>query len=171
MTETAPVEPRARSRVSVNRERDYSPAIYGSLLVTTLLAVQWRHDAVPELIAFTLVSSVAIFWLMHVWSEVVNRRLHGPIAAADFMAIAGHEASILSAAIVPAAVLVGAQLLGVDVDTTIAIGLVVSIGQLFVWGLIVGFAAHSRPVVALGIALVDCSLGILIIGLKLLILH
>jgi hypothetical protein len=157
--------------VSVKEDRDYSPAVYGSLLVTTLLVVQWRDDGVPELIAFTLVSSVAVFWLMHVWSEVVNHRLHGPIASADAVAIARHEASILAAAVVPAAVLVGAQFLGVDANTTIGLGLVVSIGQLFVWGLVVGFAVHSSPVVAFGIALVDCSLGILIIGLKVLILH
>ena len=149
---------------------DYSPAIYGSLLVTTLIAIQWHHEAVPERIALTLISSVAVFWLMHVWSEVVNRRLHGPMDNSHVIALARHEASILAAAVVPAIVLVLARFLGAPLDTTIAIALVVCIGQLFVGGLAVGLVAHSSRAMALRVALVDGGLGIAIIGLKLLIL-
>src|SRR4029077_19609464 len=51
-------------------DRNYAPAVYGSLLVATLVAVQWRAEAVPELIGLTLVTSVAVFWLAHAWSEI-----------------------------------------------------------------------------------------------------
>jgi hypothetical protein len=37
-------------------QRDYTAAIYGSLLVTTLVALQSRLDAAVELIALSLVA-------------------------------------------------------------------------------------------------------------------
>ena len=60
---------------------DYANAIYGSLLVTSLVAVQWRHDPSTDVIAVSLLISVVVFWLAHVWSQIVNRRVHGPIPA------------------------------------------------------------------------------------------
>ena len=61
--------------------------------------------------------------------------------------------------------------LGLSVDVAIGIALAVSIAQLFVWGLAVGRAAHGSWHLALAVALVDCALGILIVGLKVAILH
>ena len=55
---------------------DYTPAIYGSLLVTTLTVVQWHGNNGPEFIALSLLISVVVFWLTHVWSAIVNRRVH-----------------------------------------------------------------------------------------------
>ena len=73
-----PETPRISERIA-----DNTPAIYGSLLVTTLVAVQWKADAVPELIGISLVIGVAVFWLAHAWAEIINRRVHGPISVAD----------------------------------------------------------------------------------------
>ena len=133
--------------------------------------MQWRSDAVAGLVALTLVTSVVVFWLAHVWSEVVGRRLGGRIAVGDAMAIARSEATMLTASIVPVLVLVIGQVAGIAVEWLIGAALLVSIAQLFLWGLAVGRAAHSSPVVALGIALIDCAFGIAIVCLKVLVLH
>ena len=63
------------------------------------------------------------------------------------------------------------RLAGVDVNVAIGIALIASIVQLFVWGLVVGRAAHERWLYALGVAVVDCMLGIAIVGAKVLVLH
>jgi hypothetical protein len=150
---------------------DYTSSIYGALLVTTLVAVQWKADAVPVLIGLTLVTGVGVFWLAHVWAAVVNRRLHGSIARGELVAIARDEAPMLAAVVVPGLILGLGPALGLSVNTAIGIALAVSIAQLFVWGLAVGRAAHSSWRIALAVALVDCALGILIVGLKVAILH
>jgi hypothetical protein len=150
---------------------DYSPAIYGSILVTTLVAVQWRQDAVPELIALSVVLSAAVFWLTHVWSEIANRRVHGGVTKGLALTLARHEATMLSAAIVPAIVLASRRITGMPVDTAVTIALAVCIAQLFVWGLAVGRSAQRTWFVAVGIAVVDCCLGLAIVGLKIVVLH
>jgi hypothetical protein len=150
---------------------DYTPSIYGALLVTTLVAVQWQADAVTGLIALTLVTSVGVFWLAHVWAAVVNRRLHGSIARGELVTIARDEAPMLASVVVPGLILAFGPVLGLSVDLAIGVALAVSIAQLFVWGLAVGRAAHSTWHLALAVAAVDCALGILIVGLKVLVLH
>ena len=150
---------------------DYTSSIYGALLVTTLVAVQWKADAVPVLIGLTLVTGVGVFWLAHVWAAVVNRRVHGSIARRELLTIARDEAPMLAAVVVPGLILGLGPALGLTVDMAIGIALAVSIAQLFVWGLAVGRAAHSSWHLALAVALVDCGLGILIVGLKVAILH
>jgi hypothetical protein len=155
----------------VPAERDFTPAVYGALLVTTLVAVQWRADAVPQLIGLTLVTGVGVFWLAHVWAGVVNHRLHGSMVRGDLVMIARDESSMLAAVLLPGLVLAFGPLLGLSVDVAIGLALTVSIAQLFVWGLAVGRAAHSSWHLALVVALVDCLLGVLIVALKVVILH
>ena len=150
---------------------DYANAIYGSLLVTSLIAVQWRHDPSTDFIALSLIISVVVFWLAHVWSEIVNRRVHGPISAGEAGVIAFEEAPMLAAAVLPAVVLALARVFGIPVETVIAAALVICIGQLFVWGLVVGRAAHSSRWLALRVAIVDSLLGVAIVGLKVFVIH
>ncbi len=151
--------------------RDYTPAIYGSLLVTTLIAVQWRYDAVPELIALSLVVSVGVFWLTHVWSRLMNRRVRGPVGGHELLGLAGAEASMLTAVVVPGLVLALWRAAKVTVDTAIAAALLASIVQLFVWGLVVGRAAHAGWLRAVLVGLVDCALGVAIVIFKVLVIH
>ena len=152
-------------------EPDFTPAIYGSLLVTTLVAVQWHGNALPERIALTLVISVVVFWLTHVWSSVVNRRVRGPVNRELALEIARDEATMLTAVVLPAVVLTLPRFTGLAVDTAIGVALAISLFQLFLWGLAVGRAAHDRWLLALGVALVDLALGVAIVVAKVLVLH
>src|SRR5262245_26033561 len=105
--------------------RDYAPAIYGSLLATTLLAVQWRFAESFEFVALTLVVSLAVFWLAHVWAELVNLRVHGGIGRQQIVEVAIEEAPIFLAAVVPASAMFALRLLGRPVGDVIAVGLVI----------------------------------------------
>jgi hypothetical protein len=153
------------------RERDFTPAIYGSLLVTTLVALQSRLEAAVEFIALSLVASVVVFWLTHAWSAIVNRRLHGSIGRAGVVEIAIQESPLLLAAVIPAFLLSLAKLDVYSVDTAINAALAVSLVQLFLWGLLVGRRAHSSWPLALAVAFVDFLLGLAIAALKLTALH
>ncbi len=152
-------------------EVDYSAAVYGSLLVTTLIAVQLRHEASVSYIALSLVASVGVFWLAHVWSAIVSRRVHGRIERSAVLGIARSEGAMLWAAVLPALALGFARLGAYTVDAATSLALLVSIVQLFVWGLAVGRAAHTSWALTLGIAAVDCSLGIVVVVLKVIVIH
>lgn len=151
--------------------RNYTRAIYGSILVTSLVAVQWRGEPSPDGIGFTIVISLGVFWLAHVWAEVVNLRVHNRFSGAEAGRIARDEAAMLSALVVPVAVLAVGPRLGFAINQVIGAALVVCIGQLFVWGLLVGRAAHRGWVLPLVVALIDSALGVLIVALKVAVLH
>jgi hypothetical protein len=150
---------------------DYAPAVYGSLLVTTLLAIQWRGDPNPELIGLSLLISVVAFWLTDAWSEIVAHRVHGPIDVRTAVGIARSKATMLASVIVPGVILATPRLIGVPVDLAIGAALLVSLVQLFLWGLAVGLAAHGSRLLALGVALVDCGIGVGVVILKVLVIH
>jgi hypothetical protein len=153
------------------RVADNTPAIYGSLLVTTLVAVQWKADAAPELIGLSLVIGVGVFWLAHAWAEVVNRRIRGSIGFSEAWSIALGEATMLLAVVVPGVLLGLHRFGGVSVDLAIGLALAASLVQLFLWGLAVGRAANESWPVAVGIGLVDFTFGVLIVVLKAVVLH
>ncbi len=152
-------------------ERDYKAAVYGSLLVTTLLAVEQRAIGDAPLIVFTLVLSLAVFWLTHTWSALVDVRIRGPVGRATVVRVAVDEAPMLAPAIVPGLTIALVQAVGGDVDAAIALGLLASLVQLFLWGIAVGRAAHGSWLASLGVASVDLLLGLVLVGLKVLVLH
>jgi hypothetical protein len=151
--------------------RDYSAAVYGSLLVTTLIAVQWQTDLTPTFVAASLVISVVVFWLTHTWSRIVDRRVHGPIDRSTVLVLARDEAPMLVPALIPAVLLTLVRLDVYSVEVGETLALAVSLAQLFVWGLAVGRAAHGTWPMAIGVAIVDMVLGLLVVALKLFVLH
>jgi hypothetical protein len=150
---------------------DLQAAVYGSLLVTTLVAAQARHDASAEFIAFTLIVSVGVFWLMEVWSKLVTLRVAGPISLSETRTVAREAGPMLSAALIPTLALASHNVGLVDVDQAISLAMILCIVQLFLWGLAVGHAIGRGWPVALVVAAVDCGLGLLIVALKVFVVH
>jgi len=151
--------------------RDQTAGIYGSLLITALIAVEWKHDVAIDFVAGTLAASIAIFWLAHVWARFINERIRGPLARRRALDLAADEAPMLAAAILPLTVLLASHLGWYDTDTAIALALAVSIAQLFFWGLAVARLAHDRWSLAIGVAFVDGGFGLAIVALKVAVFH
>ena len=103
------------------------------------------------------------FWIAHAWSEIVAQRVHGPIDVPTGVAIAGSEATMLIAVIVPGVILGLPRFAGVPVDLAIGAALIASLVQLFLWGLAVGRVAHGSRWLTLGVALVDCGLEVAVV--------
>jgi hypothetical protein len=156
---------------SAHPSPDLSSAIYGSLLVTSLVAVQARSDASPEFVAVTVVIAVVVFWLTDVWTGLVALRLRGPITWASVRGVARAESPMLSAAILPVVIMSTAILHVIPVGPALDLALAACIVQLFLWGLAVGRALHRGWPVTLLIAGVDCLLGCVIVVLKVMVLH
>ena len=150
---------------------DRASAVYGSLLVTALVAAQARSDAVPEFIAATLVVGVGVFWLTEVWTELIAIRTRGPIARGEVLAIARAELPMLSAAVIPTLLLLTASFGFTTPDQAANLAMAAGIVQLFAWGLVVGLAMRRGWLPALVVALVDVGLGLVIVTLKVAVLH
>jgi hypothetical protein len=150
---------------------DRASAVYGSLLVTALVAAQARSDAIPEFIAATLVVGVSVFWLTEVWTELIAIRTRGPIARGEVLAIARAELPMLSAAVLPTILLLTATFGLTTPDQAANLAMAAGIVQLFAWGLVVGLAMRRGWLPALVVALVDVGLGLVIVTLKVAVLH
>ena len=150
---------------------DVSSAIYGSLLVTVLVAAQARSDAAVGLVGLVVVVGVFVFWLTDVWAGIVGLRIRGPITRAEVLEVAREESPMLLAALPPVVALVVAPLGLATTDQALNLALAVAVVQLFLWGLAVGLAVGRGWATAIGVGLVDLVLGLVIVGLKLAVLH
>ena len=149
---------------------DYTAAVYGSLLVTTLVVIEWRDDAHPEAVALSLVLSIVTFWVAHVWAGIVNERVRGAVNRHQVRTIAVEESPMLAAVVLPSLAL-AATGLGVSTVVAIEAALILSLVQLFLFGLVIGRTAHSRWSVALAIATLDFALGLVVVSLKVVVIH
>jgi hypothetical protein len=151
--------------------RGLSSAVYGSLLVTALIAVQARSDLDEPFVAMSLFVMVTVFWTMEVWSELITVRLEGSVTLRRSALVAAGELPMIAAAVLPALALWTHPLGLTTSEQAVDLALAVGVAQLFVWGLAVGRALRRGWIVALGVALVDVAMGLLIVGLKAFILH
>ncbi|HET8780691.1 MAG TPA: hypothetical protein VFM66_11500, partial [Agromyces sp.] len=75
-------------------------AIYGVVLVSSLIAIAWRENTDLEVLVFTL-GAVVVFWLAHVYAGTISReetgspRLRAILAAAR--SSAAHSSGMLLA--------------------------------------------------------------------------
>jgi len=150
---------------------DRRAAIYGALLVTTLVAAESRYGGEVEFLALSILIASGVFFLMEIWSEIVARRVDGPISLPQTAAIARHASPMIFAAAFPALVLVAPRFGLLGVDAAINLALVICVAQLFIWGLLVGRAIGRGWTVALVVAVGDSLLGLLVVTLKVLVIH
>jgi hypothetical protein len=150
---------------------DLSAAVYGTLLVTSLVAVQARSDSSPEFVALTLLIGVGVFWLADVWTGIVALRIRGPITWSDLVAVGRVESPMLTAALLPAAIVAFAILEAVPVQPALDLALAACIVQLFLFGIAVGRRIGKGWPVTLLVAAVDCLLGCVIVVLKVVVIH
>ncbi len=150
---------------------DVSSAIYGTLLVTVLVAAQARKDADVFLVGVVIAVGVFVFWLTDVWAGIVGLGVRGPLSRAQVVEVAREESPMLLAAVPPMLALAIAPLGLATVEQALDLALLVAVVQMFLWGLAVGLAIGRGWGIALLVGVVDLGLGLIIAGLKLLVLH
>ena len=151
----------------------YAAAVYGSIVASALVAALREEHASPETIALTLLSTMAVFWLGHVWSAIAGERIHlrDELGGHRIVAIARAEWPLVEAAFLPSAVLLlgWAGMLGAVRSRDAA--LAVCILELFGWGLVVGRRAYDHWWAALVSGVVNGVLGLLLVALEITLLH
>jgi hypothetical protein len=145
--------------------RDYTAAIYGSVLAASVI-VSSGDGRGPVMLALLLLGSGLVFWLAHVYAETAAS-VHGgwqPGAIAKGMR---HEWPLVFAAVPPAiAVVVTAAIPKISIADGVWVALIVAIIEQQAWGLA---AAHRNRLTGWPLTktvLLNLFIGFLIVALK-----
>ncbi len=147
-------------------------AIYGTVLVSALIAVGWRFETDLDVFTF-LLGTVFVFWLAHLYSGVIARpMIRGHWALSVWHAIlkaARHSIGMLLAMLLPCIFLLLPSLNLVDEYTAYYIALWIGVGILALLGY-VNSARRGSPVRQRFMnALVTSAFGLFIIWLSALV--
>ena len=147
-------------------------AVYGIVLVTTLVAVGWHFDTDLEVLVFIL-GTVGVFWLTHVYAAVVasRRTVEGravPVVRAIGRA-ARHSVGMLLAMLLPCIALALATVGWVDEYVAYYIALWIGIASLAVIGWVNSARNGSPWPVRLLSAVITVAFGVAVIWLSALV--
>jgi hypothetical protein len=144
-------------------------AIHGTVLVSAVIAVGWAEDTDLDVLLFVL-GSVGVFWLAHVYSQVLAReddrepRLRAVmIAAWESIRQTG---GLLAAMVLPTLFLLLAVIGLLDEYVAYYLALWVGVAELAVLGWFASARRGSPWYLRLVSAVVTASLGLLIIWLS-----
>jgi hypothetical protein len=164
-----------RARTVPERDpTDYAGAIYGSLLAASVVTgtSPGQHPPKPvELVALLLATGV-VFWLAHVYAEVVGHRSDGPfLSRKDVRIAAAREWPIVQAAVPPAAAAGVGVLFGLSASASAWLALLVALAGQLGWALYVAGKAGASRRGMVAAAAVYLALGLLIVVLKAALSH
>ena len=151
----------------------YAAAVYGSIVAAALISVLREEHASSLTCAIALLSTLAVFWAVHVWSEIVGERIelgmHFTLRHAA--EIAREEWPLIEAAVVPTAILMLGLAGVLSDDTASTIAIVACVVQLFAWGVVVGRRAYDRWSSAILSGVGNAALGIALVVLEVRVVH
>jgi hypothetical protein len=153
-------------------QRNIGGAIYGLILATSVIAVSREYVAKDAgLTAVTVVVTAGVFWLAHVYSEVLAlelRERHLPTRG-EIRGILQREWPMVQAGILPTLVLLlGAVGLVAD-ETAQDLALVVCLFELAVTGVAVALAGGARGILVAVSGAISLSFGLVVVALKVLV--
>ena len=122
------------------REFDYAAAVYGSVLVTALVGAAFEAHLGARSMTLTLLTTILVFWLAHVWSEVMGVRLAGTVpkwSAARRVAVL--EWPVVEAGLGPDALLALAWAGVYSRHTGAKLAMIAAVLQLAAWGFAAGW--------------------------------
>ena len=163
---SAGADPAARQDAPPKRrERDYSSAVYGSVLAATVVVSSGDLRA-PGVLALLLIVSGVVFWFAHVYAVTVAG-VHGGWQVGALRAGLRHEWPVAFAAVPPAiAAIVCGSLPNVSVTDGVWAALVVAIGEQQLWGYAAVRNAKLKGTALTVTILLNIVMGFIIVGLK-----
>lgn len=156
------------------RPSDYTGAIYGSLLAASVVAGTGPGQTPPqpaELIVVLLATGI-VFWLAHVYAQLVGDRLAGPsLSRSEVRLAAAREWPIVQAAVPPAlAAGIGAAL-GLSDAGAAWLALLVAVAGQLGWAMYATAKAGATRRVMIASGAVNLVLGLIIVLLKAALSH
>ncbi|MFE0130660.1 hypothetical protein ACFWY6_03550 [Streptomyces sp. NPDC059037] len=153
--------------------RDYSGAVYGSLLAASVIATVGTLGPFPRLqLVVMLLTNGLVFWITHVYARVVGDKLaHQALSWEVIRREARREWPIAGVALPPAAAVVVCPSLGLGPEGTGWVALGVALAEQVGWATVALVRAGApRRLIAMTGA-VNLFVGLLLVGAKVLVKH
>jgi hypothetical protein len=149
----------------------FTAAVYGSILVTTVIASFAMADQSADRAALFVAIAMFTYWLAHVWAGFVGARVHhqGRVGMDTVRRLGRKEWPIAEAAVVPLVVLLGHHLGLYGGEFALDLALAACVLQLFGWGVAAARATQASWPFALLNGGVDAGFGVVIVVLELLV--
>jgi hypothetical protein len=147
-------------------------AIYGTILVMAVItAISHDKGIGPGEIIAAVAATTVVFWLAHVYAEVLGARMEGetgPVMA-NIRAAMRSEWPLVEAALLPVlGLLLGViGIVGRDAAVNIAIG--AGVVELFAWGIAAGRKLELSTKRTIVVGVVNGAFGLLMVALKVLV--
>jgi len=150
--------------------RDYTSAIYGSVLAASVIVGAGSSRSPWTLALIVLISNV-IFWLAHVYAETVAS-VHGGWGLSAIRRGLQHEWPMVAAAVPPAvAAVVGGWLFHDRPGTAAWVALITAAVELQVWGMAAARAVPLQGKALVRVSVLNLGLGLVVVILKLCVPH
>ena len=152
--------------VLFDRGDNLAGAIYGTILVTSVIAAADSNEAIWESLGIVEVT-VLVFWLAHVYAHAIAWSLDSnePFSARELRPIARKEWPLLQAAVVPTIALVAGGIGLIRTQTAYWLAIGYGVAALIWWGLLIarkeGLSRRATFVVVLANALFGLAIVLL----------
>jgi hypothetical protein len=149
-------------------QTNYAGAIYGTILSMAVISTASKtDDAGPILIAGWAAATALVFFLAHVYADIVAAGFSRPSQATELAkAAARKQWPLVQGSLIPAAAMFLAPLGIVSEDHATYVAVYVGVAVLFLAGLAIGSREQLGWARMLTIGTVNALIGLLIVGLK-----
>jgi hypothetical protein len=151
----------------------FAAGVYGSIVAAALVGALREEGASATASVLSLMSTMGVFWLAHVWSQITGERIHhGRRFKRELVVeLARAEWPLVEATFGPALILLFGSL-GLVSDRAALTGALAICGvQLLAWGFVVGRRAYDQWYYAVLSALSNGVLGVVLVSLETIVLH
>lgn len=168
MPETSRNHPEA-DPLEADPTRNPVSAVHGTVLAGALIAVQGAHEDVDisRLVIVVLLTQF-VYWLAHVYAEIVGERIHTRTRAswAQVRALMVREWPLVAVSYGPLAVVLVASWAGAGSNDAVLAGLWATMALLAGWALLAGIRCHLGRIEMLLYVAASLGLGGLLIIIK-----
>jgi len=149
-------------------QKNYAGAIYGTIVSTAVIATASKEPSLgPVVIAGWAAATAFVFWLAHVYSDIVAGGYARPREAKELVRSAvRREWPLVQGALVPCAAVLVAGATSLDANSGTWVGVIAGVIVLFATGLLIGGKDHmpwGRRVI---VGCFNASFGLIIVALK-----
>jgi len=152
--------------------RDYTGAVYGSLLAASVV-VGASVGSVPRVeLVLLLLGTAVVFWATHVFAQLFGEGItHMPVNGKEIRRVCATEWPIVEAAVPPAAAVAVTPLLGIGPRGALWLSLGVALAGHAGWAMVAALRAGATRRTVVNVGAVNLVLGLLIVVLKVALTH
>ncbi|MFB6987747.1 MULTISPECIES: hypothetical protein [unclassified Streptomyces] len=153
--------------------RDYTGAVYGSLLAASVVVGAGSLRYFPRLeLVLLLLGTGVVFWAAHVLTRLLGERImYAPLDGREIRRVCTAEWPIVKAAVPPAVAVAVTPLLGLGPEGALWLALGVALAGQVGWASVAALHAGATGRVVVAAGAVNLALGLLIVLLKVALTH